>query len=312
MAKLNPTEPQRDSGLLPQIAPGNYADGKPLDRIRYIQCKLSLKPDLLTSREALFNLGELVKRPAKANGIGFRAGSYARRPHGIREVQFLDTADFRLYNNAFILRRRVRYQDGFPDGDPEIVFKYRHPDAQRAAEMDVRPDIPGSYRVKFKAQALPSGEEGGGIRMLYSHNVQFARAGYVVEDRDPSAFDSIAAALPALRTIKKSPEERVELVNGTIVEEVDQDVGELDFGGGHRGVVNLALWRTRGEHLPLIGELSFQIRLRRREDVSDLDLEHPRDFFLQLQDEAKDWMRVGVTKTGIVYRLSGSPPHAHE
>ena len=312
MAKVKHSEPEEVSRLVPRIEPGHYADGTPFDPIRYIQCKVSLKADRLTSRSALFEVGELVKGPAKRNGIAFREGPYRRRPYGIREVQFLDTADFRLYNNAFILRKRVRYHEGFPEGDPEIVFKFRHPDAQTAAAMDVRPNISGDYQIKFKAQALPTGVSGGGIRMLYSHNVQFTRAGYVVEDRDPSAFDSLTEALPLLHSIKTSPDERVELVNGTIVEEVDQDVGELTFPAGHRGVVNLALWRTRGEHDPLIGELSFQIRLKGSERITDLPLERPYAFFMQLQEEAKDWMRVGVTKTGIVYHLKGNPPNAHE
>lgn len=300
-----------DSGWIPRIEPGHYADGKPLDHLRYIQCKLSLKPDLLTSREALFELGELVKRPAKKNGMAFRHGSFSREPHGIREVQFLDTADFRLYNNAFILRRRVRYLDGFPTGDPEIVFKYRQPDAQKAAEMDVRPNIPGRYRVKFKAQALPSPDVEDGIRLLYSHNVQFTRAD-LPEDGDRSAFDMLADMLPPLQTLRETPGEHISLVNGTIVEEVDQNVGVIDFGSGRRSVVNLALWRTRGEHTPLIGELSFQIKLRRREDVTSLNLERGRSFFRHLQQEAGDWLRTGVTKTGIVYHLSGNPPNAHE
>lgn len=300
-----------EAGWIPHLSPGTYADGRPLDQIRYLQCKLSLKPDLLTSREALFELGELVRRPAKKNGMTFRHGNFAREPHGIREVQFLDTADFRLYNNAFILRRRVRYQDGFPTGDPEIVFKYRHRDAQTAAEMDVRPKIPGPYRVKFKAQALPAGEEEGGMRLLYSHNVQFTRAA-LPEDGDRSAFDMLADILPPLQTLRKTPGEVISLVNGTIVEEVDQDVGILDFGTGRKSVVNLALWRTRGEHLPLIGELSFQIKMRRREDVTHLDLDRGRAFFHALRQEAGDWLRPGVTKTGIVYHLSGNPPNAHD
>jgi hypothetical protein len=67
----------------------------------------------------------------------------------------LDTGDFRLYNHAFILRRRIRYQDGFPVEDPEFVFKFRVPDMQTAAELDLRPNIAGNYRIKFKAEALP-------------------------------------------------------------------------------------------------------------------------------------------------------------
>ena len=86
------------------------------------------------------------------------------QPLQIREVLFLDTEDFRLYNNAFILRRRIPYEDGFPVGDPEIVFKFRHPDMQKAAETDVRPQIFGDYRIKFKAEALPLKDGLGGIR----------------------------------------------------------------------------------------------------------------------------------------------------
>jgi hypothetical protein len=35
-------------------------------------------------------------------------------------------------------------------------------------------------------------------------------------------------------------------------------------------------------------------------------------FFLALQNVAKDWVALGTTKTGAVYRLKGNPPQAHE
>jgi hypothetical protein len=106
VAKLTPSEPPKQAASwLPQIEPGTYADGTPFDQLRYLQCKVSLKPDLLTSRSALFKFGELVKRPAKDNGIVFRPGSYANQPHGIREVQFIDTADFRLCADTAPRRR---------------------------------------------------------------------------------------------------------------------------------------------------------------------------------------------------------------
>jgi len=35
-------------------------------------------------------------------------------------------------------------------------------------------------------------------------------------------------------------------------------------------------------------------------------------FFLSLQYAAKDWIALNATKTGVVYRLHGSPPNAHE
>ena len=104
--------------------PKQYSDGAPLDEVHYLECKLILKPDRFTSAKIFFEYGKLVARTAKEFGINFIDKGVVLSPQ-IREVLFLDTADFRLYNNAFILRRRIAYKDGFPTGEPEIVFKFR-------------------------------------------------------------------------------------------------------------------------------------------------------------------------------------------
>jgi len=119
--------------------------------------------------------------------VDFIADPKASQRPDIREIVFLDTPDFRLYNNAFILRRRVTYVDGFPVGDPEIVFKLRHPDEKTAAAVDVRPSISGKYQIKFKAEALPLKDQIGGYRILYSHNYQFGLSQVHEADRTAMA-----------------------------------------------------------------------------------------------------------------------------
>ena len=156
------------------FAPGQaYSDGKPLDEVTYLEAKLILKPDRFTSVQAFRDFGKIVQKTAKASGVGFVADAEAGLRPQIREIVFGDTSDFRLYNNAFILRRRIPYVDGFPVGDPEIVFKFRHPNEKEATAMDVRPKIAGMYRIKFKAEALPLKDQVGGFRILYSHTCQF-------------------------------------------------------------------------------------------------------------------------------------------
>ncbi len=295
---------------LPAIAPGKYADGMPYDEIRYLECKLILKPNHFTSRQSLFDFTKVLRRPARDTGVRLNPVGYSERPLAIREVLFVDTHDFRLYNNAFILRRRIPYQDGFPIGTPEIVFKYRHSDPQKTAELDMRPHIDGDYRIKFKAEALPLKDGLGGLRMLYSHNVEFHLNSAVFNDR--MSMERIAQALPALQTIPWEKNARAELVGGTIVEEVLQDIGELDFGNRITTMANVALWRSRGDHSPLVGEFAFQLKFRRREDLTDEALGRAEAFFLALQTEARDWIQLGATKTGVVYRLKGNPPNAHE
>ena len=102
-----------------------------------------------------------MAKTAKEFGVGF-TNKGVELETAIREVVFLDTRDFRLYNHAFILRQRIAYESGFPVGEPEIVFKFRHEDMQKAAALDVRPKIAGNYRIKFKAEALPLKDQVGG------------------------------------------------------------------------------------------------------------------------------------------------------
>jgi hypothetical protein len=117
----------------------SYADDKPFDQVQYLEAKLILKPDRFTSVQSFRDFGKIVRQTAKKLGVGFIEDEKAGRTPEIREILFVDTPDFSLYDNAFILRRRISYVDGFPVGDPEIVFKFRHPDEQKATAMDVRP-----------------------------------------------------------------------------------------------------------------------------------------------------------------------------
>jgi len=295
---------------VPEIKAGKYADGLPYHEVQYLECKLILRPNHFTSRQSLWDFAKVLRKPAAANGVKFSTDQFDDSALQIREVLFMDTADFRLYNNAFILRRRIPYEDGFPAGDPEIVFKFRHPDIQVAAETDVRPRIFGDYRIKFKAEALPLKNELGGIRMLFSHNVEFPLSH--VQEGDPTSLDTIVRVFPALQNLKKEKGERIELVGGTIVEEVLQDIGIIDFGQGISAKANVALWRARGDHRPLIGEFAFQIKFKKRDELREEAMRKGEKFFLDLQNAAKDWITLGATKTGVVYHLKGNPPHAHE
>lgn len=295
---------------VPDLRPGKYADGLPYHEVQYLECKLILRPNHFTSRQSLWDFAKVMKKPAAQNGVKFSTDEFEDSPLQIREVLFMDTADFRLYNNAFILRRRIPYEDGFPVGDPEIVFKFRHPDMQVAAETDVRPQIFGDYRIKFKCEALPLKNELGGIRMLFSHNVEFPLSNS--HEGDPTSFETLTRVFPALQKLKKVPGERVALVGETIVEEVLQDIGVVNLGEGMSAKANVALWRARGDHRPLIGEFAFQIKFKKREDLREEAMRKAEKFFLDLQYAARDWIALGATKTGVVYRLKGNPPHAHE
>jgi len=287
-----------------------YSDGHPQDVVQYLEAKLILKPDRFTSVESFRDFGKLMQRTAKKVGVGFIADPETGLRPQIREITFGDTSDFRLYNNAFILRRRISYVDGFPVGDPEIVFKFRHPDEQKAAALDVRPNIAGKYRIKFKAEVLPLKDQVGGYRVLYSHNCQFGLS--QMHEADKASMVTLTRVFPALVFLKKSDDEKISLVNEGIVEEVLLPLGQLDFGKGIVTKCDVALWRTRGEHKPLVGEFAFQAKFERKEEVHQKPKKLAEQFFITLQHDVKDWIALGTTKTGMVYRLRGDAPQSHE
>jgi hypothetical protein len=280
-----------------------YADGAPLDRITYLEAKLILKPDRFTSVQSFRDFGKLVQQTAKQTGVGFIPDAEAGLRPQIREITFGDTS-------AFILRRRIAYVDGFPVGDPEIVFKYRHPDEKAATEIDVRPKIAGAYRIKFKAEILPLKDQVGGYRILYSHNCQFGMS--QMHEADRTSVATLVRVFPALGKLQKESDERIGLVNGGIVEEVLLPLGMLDFGKGLVGKCDIGLWRTRGEHKSLVGEFAFQLKFARKEDVADKQKKLAAQFYVSLQQAVKDWLALGVTKTAMVYRLNGAEPQSHE
>ena len=95
------------------LQPGQYADGSPLHDVQFLECKLILKTDEFTSPAGFTKYGRLVARAARDCDVGFDDSAAKGTRPAIREVMFLDSEDLRLYNNAFILRRLVRFEDAF-------------------------------------------------------------------------------------------------------------------------------------------------------------------------------------------------------
>ena len=287
-----------------------YADGRPFDELHYLQAKLLLKPHSLTSIDRFHQFGKIVQRTAKGLKVGVVPMPAADGHPRVREIVFGDTPDFRLYKHGFILRRRIQYVDGFPIGDPEIVFKFRDPSLQRAAAIDVRPDIAGRYRVKFKIQALPLNDRIGGYRLLYSHNCQFGSS--QLHEQNRTMMSTLTRVFPPIGRLTTSEAEHIRLVNEGIVEELLFPLGLLDFGKGYFAKSDVSLWRTRGDHTPIVGEYAFQVKFDSRDEVPAKTEALVKEFFVALQRDVEGWISLGTTKTGLVYRLKRHAIDRHE
>jgi hypothetical protein len=279
----------------------SYSDGHPLDEVHYREFKILLKPDHFTQAHQFKEFGKLLHHATSELDVALYTDRVLSQQNQVREVVFYDTHHFDLYNQAFILRKRTLYENGFASGAPELALKFRHGDLDTAAAVDVRPHAPGASRIKFKEEILPLTDHLGGARSLYSHNVVLT---LTHETIDPSV-KHIAQTFPCLQQVDLQGR-TLALVNDVAVEEVLHDLGELHFGHGVQGNANVAVWRRRADQKPLIGEFAFQCKFKRADELHDKASKHADKFFLGLQHAVRDWVQLGTTKTRVVYGMGST------
>ena len=294
----------RDCALM-SVMSKHEIESTPQDQIQYREYKIILQAQHFTSAQAFVDFWSIVRETAKKFDVKVKEAENAFESN-VREVLFYDTEDFALYKNHFILRLRTHYKGGWPQGIPELTFKFRHPDFKTAAAVDVRPAASGGIaRIKFKEELLPLRETLGGTRSIFSHNCVLAKPREGLE----VAVKDLAGAFPAIHQVGADHETPLKLVNDMAVEEVQVDVGELHFGGGFNGKTTIAVWRTRKYERAFCGEFAFQCRFDSEDEIHKSSLKRAEDFYKTLQLDAHEWVSLASTKTALVYQL-GQPLHA--
>jgi len=279
-----------------------------MDDIHYREYKILLRPERFFDPhqfEVYWHKLCLIAPEFKVGVITNKDG-FKRQ---VREVLFYDTPDYDLYRNAFILRKRTFYTDGWPEPEHELTFKFRHPDLNVAAEIDVTPHLNGTANIKFKEELLPLKDSVGGMRSLYSHNCVLLSPGLVLEEgleRISSVFPVLAQHCPVHAGTP------VSLVNNLPVEEVQVNVGSFDFGHGLIAKATIAVWRDRATESSIIGEFAFQAKFDRYDELHAKARVRSEEFFKAVQTRAPEWVALGTTKTALVYNFGKQLVASHE
>ncbi len=266
-----------------------------MDDIHYLEYKILLRAERFFDPHQFEVYWKKITHIAADLGVGVVTNKDAFKRH-VREVLFYDTPDYQLYRNAFILRRRTFYTDGWPDPAHELTFKFRHKDLATAAAIDVTPHLSGKAEIKFKEELLPLRTGLGGMRSLFSHNCVLLTPGLVLDE----GLDRVAGVFPALSQVC-AVHQPVSLVNNLAVEEVEVDVGHFDFGHGMAAKATIAVWRDRKTETSLVGEFAFQAKFDRYDDLHRKSKHRAETFFIELQNQAPEWVQLGTTKTALVY-----------
>ncbi len=279
----------------------------PDDVVHYREYKILLQPDRFTSKHGFLEFWQQAAHTLKKLKLKVDVEDQAFDSQ-VREVLFYDTPEFDLYNNHFILRKRTFYDQGWPRPDHELTFKYRAPDLKAAAAVDVRPQLGGYEQIKFKEELLLERDHLGGMRSVYSHGCVLISPNIELD----RGIDDIARAFPTLKKIDISPRTKMALVNSVAVEEVQNTIGMIHFGHHFKGKTTIAIWRHRALEKSLSGEFAFQCKFERLDEVNRESLELSEEFYKKVQLDCAEWVKLGTTKTAMVYGLGSAPVNNHE
>ncbi len=280
-----------------------YAETRhlPKDVVHYREYKILLLPDRFFTKHGFLEFWQAASKTVKRLGLKVDNDPHAFDSQ-VREVLFYDTPEFHLYNNHFILRKRTYYEQGWPRPGHELVLKYRDPDLAKAAAVDVHPELGGHDEIKFKEELLLGRDRLGGIRSVYSHGCVLTSPNIVLD----AGIENIQKAFPALRQIDISPATRMALVNNVAVEEVQNTIGIIHFHHHFKGKATIAVWRDRAMEKSLAGEFAFQCKFEEMEDVPKSAIQLSEDFYKEVQLDCSQWVKLGTTKTAMVYGLGSA------
>ncbi len=268
--------------------------------LQYREYKLLLKSDHFTKPSHFHKFWKIARRVAKKLDIVIRKRGKPMEIH-VREVIFFDTPRFRLYNNGFMLRRRMFYKKGLPQSNYELTLKFRGADRATAAAVDVQPLLKSPYEVKFKEEILLPRDGQPGMRAIYAHSCDLDSPNTIITQ----SFETISQVFPVLLKTGAKPKTLLSIVSAPI-EEILVNMGEIDFGGKVTAKATLAIWRNRTTQAQLVGEYSYQVKFDGPDGLRGKPKDLSEAFFKDLQVEARDWIHLGSTKTALLYSLGGA------
>lgn len=259
------------------------------------ECKmLLLAAKFSDHKAAMKDFWYLVDRAGSAVGLKVKKIDASDREKTFREVSFMDTKNFDLYKNCYILRRRVE------DGDIGMTLKYRNPDLVASSKADVSPAAGHDEKTAMDEDVV--------VKEKMFERV-FSKSGKTVvkADSEPTigAYAEVYPGMLKLGIPEKTP---LSVVNGVKIDETNIEYGSIHLSKNVKAEAFFTIWRIEGSDDVFIVEFSYRYKFEDSPSEEELLVaHHASDKFLgKLRDSAKSWLAVGLTKTGMVYKFNAS------
>ena len=246
---------------------------RPLDSVEF---KLLLAPERFA--DAGDGLDSFWKRLADTvESLGLQAERTDDGDSKRRTIEYLDTGDFALRDQGYILRSRTSVK-----AKPVLALKYRDADRTKAAAADV------SVREGLES-------EGKFEKDVTSSKQLFASSNKVkLKKLPPATLAGYSDVFPGLAGLGLASSAALQPVRGRHINEEVHDLAEIELGSGVKSLAQISLWYE--DDRPVIAELSFNLP-----GQSPAAEEKGQRLLRALHNQAGEWLGNGTTKTEYVY-----------
>ena len=268
--------------------PANAEDVKLSSR----ECKVLLSPEMFEDYETgAQNFWAIVEKVSKSRGLdtGLSKNNLEITK---RELNYIDTPDFKLYKAGFIIRRRAE------DDKFNYTFKYRHADPVISADAKVSPADGFKGKTSFEEDVV--------VKVGSLEHV-FSKSGKAdLKSELEMSAGGFAKLFPGLSQFNLKAQTALKPVNGIFISEITFDYGNIYFKPETKAKASFTVWYLKGNSKPLIAEFSYKYKIDGDAHSGDINLiHHASDRFLTaLRANIKPWLAAGQTKTGLIYKFA--------
>ena len=280
--------------LVMLTATAAYAGGPVSDKPNSREIKLLLDARKLSPREDAFRgYWAVVKEVAAAQGIKVRE-NYGGFKEKRRAVVFIDTETFSIRKTGYVLRQRTHYKKGRLRNKTEYALKFRsRVMAEAAKSVTWAPSF--DARTEFEEDMGYDANAPDKLKRIFA-----MRTKITTTERFGPLLASYGEIFPILLELGVPPDTKLGPVNGIQIDERKVSPGKLDFGDGMIAKPDIVIWYDP-DGKPLIGEFSFDHRIRSYDKQPEEATRRLYDFFRALHTRSQEWMAKGSTKTGFTY-----------
>tara|TARA_B100000686_G_scaffold333203_1_gene398878 strand:- start:165 stop:1082 length:918 start_codon:yes stop_codon:yes gene_type:complete len=247
------------------------------------------------------NYWEIIKKVAKNHNISVveKTNPFTLKH---KEVSFFDTEKRELRKAGFLIRQKVKYENGNKKPGFEYGVKYRQTDPENALSADLILNngyTPKNETIELESDIVYFSRNGGTNETTYSISNS------VILDKAPEMrLGSFANIYPVLGKLGIPETAPLTKVSGFSADEWMITPGKLDFGDGLFGRVDITVWIIPTQDGELrIPEFSFDHPFLDGKQYDKDAMRRCTEFIIKLQQFEPDWVIAGALKAAFLFEL---------